>query len=157
MFNKRESLTEELKMLPRETKKRILDNVNRRRNEIMEERLLEKQLKEFKSGKDKDKRTWGHFKEGMQNRRKELTDKGILQPIVRVNRENFRSPMEEASKRARASEIKRIEDQRNKMKSGSLLEGETRVKIKDLKLKIPKSDSPFTAKRKSDYLKDGII
>jgi len=65
--------------------------------------------------------------------------------------------MEEASKRARADEIKRLEDQRNKMKSGSLLESNNRIKMKELKLKIPKSESPFTTKRKSNYIKDGII
>ena len=70
IFKKRDTLTDELKMLPRETKRRILDNVNRRRNEIIEERLLEKQLKSFKSKKEKTKRTFKQFKEVMQSRRK---------------------------------------------------------------------------------------
>lgn len=161
IFGKKDTLTEELRMLPRETKKRILENVNRRRNAIIEEKLLEKQLKGYDKPSKKDKRTFGQFKEGMQNRRKELQDKGIIQPLIRYNKENFTSPMEEASKRARAAEIKRLEDQRNKLKSGSLLESNSRIKLKDLKLKIPESDSPFSIKKKlnkkTDYLKDGII
>lgn len=156
LFKGRDTLTTELSMLPRETKRRILDNVNRRRAQIVEEKLLERQMGSF--GQEKEKgRNWGKFKEGMQNRRKELTEKGILKPLVRVNRENFRSPMEEASKKARAAEIKRLEDQRNKMKSGSLMDKVSTIKIKELKLKIPKSDSPFSVRRKSDYIKDGII
>ncbi len=156
MFKRRESLTDELKMLPRETKRRILENVNNRRRQIIEEQLLENQMKAFQPQKEKGGKL-NKFREGMQNRRKELQDKGMIPPIVRVNRENFRSPMEEASKRARAAEIKAIEDQRNRMKSGSMLESGNRIQLKELKLKIPKSESPFTTKRKSNYLKDGII
>ncbi len=156
MFKGRDTLTKELSMLPRETKKRILDNVNRRRNEIIEEKLFEQQSKSFNIDNNKEKRST-KFKEGMMRRREELKEKGIIQPVIRYNKENFRSPMEEASKRARAAEIKGYEDQRNKLKSGSMLESNQIIKMNELKLKIPKSDKPFTTKRKSNYLKDGII
>lgn len=157
LFKREDTLTTELSMLPRETKQRILDNVNRRRGEIIQEKILENQLKAFKSEKENNKKTFGQFREGMQRRREELREKGILQPIIRVNKENFRSPMEEASRRARAAEIQRLEDQRNKLKSGSTLESNNMIKMNKLKLKIPKSDSPFSTRRKSNYLKDGII
>ena len=156
LFKKKDSLTQELSMLPRDTKKRILENVSRRRSEIIQERLLESQMNSFGPEKDSKKRSWGQVREGMQKRRKELTDKGILKPLVRVNRENFKSPMEEASKRARAKEIKGIENQRNRMKSGSLLESNMGMKMNDIKLKIPEGDS-LLKKRKPNSLRDGII
>ena len=65
--------------------------------------------------------------------------------------------MEEMSKKARREEIKRLEDQRNKLKAGHKLATSSKIKIKELKLKIPKSDSPFTERRKSNYIKDGIL
>lgn len=156
MFKKRESLTNELRMLPRDTKRRILDNVNRRRSEIIEEKLLESQLRSFQPQAEKGGRM-KKFSEGMRARRKELQDNGMIQPIIRVNRENFRSPMEEASKRARAAEIKALEDQRNRMKAGSMLESGNRIQLKELKLKIPRSDSQLLKRRKTNSFRDGII
>ena len=155
MFKKRDTLTDELRMLPRDTKKRILENVNRRRSEIIEERLLESQLKSLNSNKE-TKKTFGQFREGMRRRREKLKEKGILKGPVRYKRENFRSPMEEMSIKSRQNEIKRLEDQRNKLKSGHKLSGDFKLKIKDVKLKVPKGKGILSRKVKGG-LGDGII
>lgn len=131
-------------MLPRDTRKRILENVNKRRNEILEEKILEKQLKEYGKGSVEAKQgKWKLMKEGMQKRREELTKQGILKPLVRYDKKTFKSPLQEMSEKSRAAEIKRIDDQRNKLKSGSSLglgngiSDGTKIKIKELKLKSP--------------------
>lgn len=156
MFKKRDTLTDELRMLPRDTKKRILENVNRRRSEIIQERLLENQMKMLNSNKESSK-TPGQFREGMKNRREELKEKGILKPLVRYDRKNFRSPMEEMSIKSRQDEIKRIEDQRNKLKSGHKLDGRFKLKMKDVKLKVPKGKGILSRKKVKGGLRDGII
>jgi len=154
LFSKREdSLTKELSLLPRDTKRRILENVTKRRNEILEEKILEKQLKEYNHNTEQQtKRTWSNMKEGMKNRRKELREQGILKPVIRYNKENFESPIEKVSKINRANEIKRLEEQRNKLKSGYSSGLNQPIKLKELKLKVPESDSLlFKKKRKNQY------
>lgn len=137
MFKKEDNLTKELKMLPRETKKRILENVVRRKNEILEERLLEKELSNYNKSESKPSK-WSSFRSGMQKRREELTAKGIIKPPIRYNKQNFRSALEEMSIKSRADEIKRLENQRTKLKSGISFNSE-KIKLNDLKLKVPTS------------------
>lgn len=139
LFKREDNLSKELKMLPRETKKRILANVIRRKNEILEERLLEKQLKEHNKPEPKPSK-WSGVKEGMANRREELRRQGVLKPIIRYDKKNLQSPLEEMSRKSRANMIKGLEDQRNRLKSGCTLDCDKRPKIKDLRLKVPKSD-----------------
>ena len=124
-------------MLPSGTRKRLLSNVSKRKLEIMEERVLESQLKNLKEDKTQ-KATWSQLRQGMQKRREELKEKGIIQPPIRYNKQNFQSPLEEMSRKARADEIKRLEDQRNKLKSGHKLGNNQSMKLKPLKLKAPK-------------------
>jgi len=152
---KDDDLSEELRLLPRDTRKRILENVNRRRNEILEERILEKQLKyygkeesvEAKQGK------WAKLREGMRKRREELKKQGILKPLIRYDKKNFQSPLEEMSRKARAEEIKRLEDQRNKLKAGNKLSisngvsDNLKLKIKPLNLKDPQPNLRLAKKR----------
>ncbi len=155
MFKVRESLTDELRMLPRDTKKRILENVKRRRNEIIEEKLLEQQLKEINKAGSSEPKKWSMVREGMQRRREELRKQGILKPLIRYDKKNFRSPLEEMSQKARADEIKRLEDQRNKLKAGYGIGMKPGMKLKTLKLKIPKSSGMLI--KKKGGLGDGII
>ena len=103
---------------------------------IIEKKILETHLKEISQPKEK-KRTFGKIKEGMQKRRKELIEQGIIQPPIKYNKENYRSPLEEMSRKARKDEIQRLEDQRNKLKSGCQLGDDMKIKIKDLKLRMP--------------------
>lgn len=133
----RESLSTELSMLPRNTKKRILENVTKRRNEILEEQLLTQQLKGYgRNSVEARQGKWKNFKSGMQSRREELKKQGILKPLIRYDKKNFQSPIEKASIQARANEIKRLEAQRNKLKSGYI--EKPKLKLKKLKLKAGK-------------------
>jgi len=137
-FKKQDNLSKELSMLPRETKKRILENVTKRTNEILEERLIARQLKSYQNTeKQTSKRTWGSFKQGMQSRREELKKQGILKPLIRYDKKNFQSPLQEASKKARQIEIKRLEKQRIKLKRG--YSNKPTIKLKKLKLKAGKT------------------
>jgi hypothetical protein len=144
LFKKEEAIVRELRMLPRVTKKRILENVTRRRNQIIEEELLKRQLKGLQPEEKPKKERLKKFRQGLAARREDLREQGIIQPVVRYNKENFQSPLEVASKKARINEIKRLEEQRNKLKSG-FKKNET-FKIKKSKLKTPR-----------DRLKDGIL
>ena len=156
MFNKRDSLIEELQMLPRDTKKRILENVNRRRSEIIEERLLESQLKDINKTNKRDKAP-SQFREGMRRRREELREQGILKSPIRYDKQNFRSPMEEMSIKSRENEIKRLADQRDKLKSGHKLSADFKLKIKDVKLKVPKGTGILSSEKIKKGLRNGII
>lgn len=161
VFKREDSLTKELKMLPRETRKRILENVSRRRNEILEEKLLEKQLKQYKDDSRPEKRRWSSMKEGMAKRREELRKEGILKPIVRYDKKNFKSSLQEMSEKSRQDEIKRIESQRARLKSGHSLGGNgisesgKKIKLKDLKLKAPQTTGFEGLKRKKKQ--NGLI
>jgi hypothetical protein len=64
--------------------------------------------------------------------------------------------MEEMSIKSRQNEIKRIEDQRNKLKSGHKLNVDFKLKIKEVKLKVPKGKGKLSNKNKGG-LRDGII
>ncbi len=140
IFKKENNLFKELNMLPRETKNRILKNVNDRKAEIIESKLLSQQLKQFETNTNKENsRSWGKFKSGMQNRREELKRKGILKPVIRYNKENFQSALEIASKIARQREIYRLENQRSKLKLGYI--EKPKIKLKKLKLKAGKKIS----------------
>lgn len=153
MFKRKDSLSEELRMLPRETKRRILENVSRRRSEIMQEKMLKNQMKGF--GSEEKQSRPSKFREGMMKRRQYMIDQGVIKPPIRYNRENFRSPMEEMSALSRKNEIKRIEDQRTKMKMGHRLGSATTLKIGEVKLKIPKSKSILHKKGRG--MRDGIL
>jgi len=139
-FKQDNSLSKELDLLPRETKKRILENVIKRKNEILEEKLLEQQLKQLKTNNNTNSGSrWSNFKEGMKKRREELRKKGILKPIIRYNKDTFRSSLEEMSIKSRNNEIKRLEEQRLRLKNGHSLNFNKQFKApKKLKLKSPK-------------------
>lgn len=55
--------------------------------------------------------------------------------MVRYNKPNFRSPLEDASKRARKAEIERLEEQRDRLKAGFALESDTVIRMRNLELK----------------------
>lgn len=156
-FKKEESISRELSLLPKDTKKRILENVKRRRNEILEEKILERQLKQVSySEKSEKKGKWNGVKQGMQARREELKRKGIIKPVIRYNKQNFESPIEKASKEARRNEIRRLEAQRNKLKSG-YSQASPINNISKLKLKVPKQSVEiikidFKSKKKKGWL-----
>lgn len=135
-FKRDDPLSEELQKLPYGTRQKIIENVNNRKNQILEEKLLKKQLKQYENDKPSK---WGQVREGMRNRREELKEKGILKPPVRVNKENFKSPLEEMSRKSRQDEIKRMEKQRENLKSGAII-NKTVMKIKPTKIRMPKNN-----------------
>ncbi len=149
-LKKEDNLSKELEMLPSETRRKILERVNRRRYEIIEEKLLENQLKQYKEQQPEKASRWTTFREGMKNRREYLKEQGVIKPVIRYNKENFRSPLEEMSRKARADEIKRLENQRSSLKAGAKLDTSFFKKPKDLKLKAPKEPS-FKPKRKKKH------
>lgn len=118
--NKDDRVLEEIiKKLPYNTRRRIEEEVKERELEINTQREVNDYLKNIKSNNRHDRVQ--NFKDGMKRRREDLKRRGVIQPIVRYNKELEKNTIEELSKRSKENFIKELEQKRFKLKEGCVL------------------------------------
>jgi hypothetical protein len=118
--NKDDRVLEEIiKKLPYNTRRRIEEEVKERELEINTQREVNDYLKGVKNNNRHDKLQ--NFRDGMKRRREDLKRRGIIQPIVRYNKELEKNTIEELSKKSKENFIKELERKRFKLKEGCIL------------------------------------
>lgn len=118
--NKDDRVLEEIiKKLPYNTRRRIEEEVKERELEINTQREVNDYLKGVKNNNRHDKLQ--NFRDGMKRRREDLKRRGIIQPIVRYNKELEKNTIEELSKKSKENFIKELEQKRFKLKEGCIL------------------------------------
>lgn len=112
-------LEEIIKKLPYNTRRRIEEEVMEKELEINTQREVNDYLKGVKNNNRHDKLQ--NFRDGMKRRREDLKRRGIIQPIVRYNKELEKNTIEELSKKSKENFIKELEQKRFKQKEGCIL------------------------------------
>jgi hypothetical protein len=118
--NEDKALVEIISKLPYNTRKRIEEEVREKEIEINTQREVNDYLKSVKNNNKYDRVQ--NFKDGMKRRREDLKKRGIIQPIVRYNKELEKNTIEELSKKSKENFIKELEQKRFKQKEGCVLD-----------------------------------